>query len=69
MRTDVLIIGAGLTGTVAADEIILGSDLHVLQLGSGSGASPYIHGFCMPVGAGDSEQLLYADTMASGYGQ
>ena len=69
MRTDVLIIGAGLTGTVAADEIIRGSDLNVLQLGSGSGASPYIHGFCMPVGPGDSEQLLYADTMASGYDQ
>ena len=69
MTTDVLIIGAGLTGTVAADEIIRHSDLQVLQLGSGSGASPYIHGFCMPVGAGDSEELLYADTMASGYGQ
>ena len=69
MNTDVLIIGAGLTGTVAADEIIQNSGLHVLQLGSGSGASPYIHGFCMPVGAGDSEELLYADTMASGYGQ
>ena len=69
MQTDVLIIGAGLTGTVAADEIIQNSDLNVLQLGSGSGASPYIHGFCMPVGAGDSEELLYADTMASGYNQ
>jgi fumarate reductase (CoM/CoB) subunit A len=69
MNTDVLIIGAGLTGTVAADEIIQRSDLRVLQLGSGSGASPYIHGFCMPVGPGDSEQLLYEDTMASGYGQ
>ena len=69
MNTDVLIIGAGLTGTVAADEIIQNSDLNVVQLGSGSGASPYIHGFCMPVGAGDSEQLLYEDTMASGYGQ
>ena len=69
MVTDVLIIGAGLTGTVAADEIIRHSDLQVVQLGSGSGASPYIHGFCMPVGEGDSEELLYADTMASGYGQ
>ncbi len=69
MQTDVLIIGAGLTGTVAADEIIQGSNLNVLQIGSGSGASPYIHGFCMPVGAGDSEELLYADTMASGYDQ
>ena len=69
MKTDVLIIGAGLTGTVAADEIIRRSRLQVVQLGSGSGASPYIHGFCMPVGEEDSEALLYADTMASGYGQ
>ncbi|MBR4289844.1 MAG: FAD-binding protein [Oscillospiraceae bacterium] len=69
MQTDVLIIGAGLTGTVAADVIIQGSDLKVVQLGSGSGASPYIHGFCMPVGPGDSEVLFYQDTMASGYGQ
>ena len=69
MQTDVLIIGAGLTGTVAADVIIQESDLNVVQLGSGSGASPYIHGFCLPVGPGDSQQLLYADTMASGYGQ
>ena len=69
MTTDVLIIGAGLTGTVAADEIIRHSRLQVVQLGSGSGASPYIHGFCMPVGEGDSAQLLYEDTMASGYGQ
>ena len=69
MKTDVLIIGAGLTGTVAADEIIRHSDLQVVQLGSGSGASPYIHGFCMPVGVGDSKELLYEDTMASGYGQ
>ena len=43
MITDVLIIGAGLTGTVAADEIIQGSDLNVVQLGSGGGASPYLH--------------------------
>ena len=69
MITDVLIIGAGLTATVAADEIIQHSDLQMLQLGSGSGASPYIHGFCMPVGTGDSEKLLYEDTMVSGYGQ
>ena len=40
MKTDVLIIGAGLTGTVAADEILRNSDLCVLQLSGGSGASP-----------------------------
>ena len=69
MKTDVLIIGAGLTGTVAADVIVQNSDLNVVQLAGGSGASPYIHGFCMPVGQGDNEMLLWADTMASGYNQ
>ena len=69
MVTDVLIIGAGLTAVAAADEIIRHSDLQVVQLSCGSGASPYIHAFCIPVGEGDSEELLYKDTMASGYGQ
>ncbi len=53
----------------AADRVIRESDLRVTLLCWGSGASPYIHGFCMPVGAGDSAELLFADTMASGYGQ
>ena len=69
MKTDVLIIGAGLAGTVAADEIIRHSPLRVTQLCCGSGASPYIHAFCIPVGPEDSEVLFYEDTMASGYGQ
>ena len=49
MVTDVLIIGAGLTAVAAADEIIQHSSLQVVQLSCGSGASPYIHAFCMPV--------------------
>ena len=61
MQTDVLIIGGGLTGTVAADEIIQNSDLEVIQLSCGGGASPYIHAFCLPVGEGDSEALFYKD--------
>ena len=69
MQTDVLIIGAGLTGTVAADEIIRHSGLRVTQLCCGSGASPYIHAFCIPVGPNDSEELFYQDTIASGYSQ
>ena len=69
MQTDVLIIGAGLSGIVAADEIIQNSTLSVLQLSSGSGASPFIHGFCLPVGEGDSEELFFEDSMKSGYGQ
>ena len=69
MQTDVLIIGGGLTGIVAADEIIQHSDLEVLQLSCGGGASPYIHAFCLPIGEGDSEELFYKDTIDSGYGQ
>ena len=69
MKTDVLIIGGGLTGIAAADTIIQNSSLSVTLLQWGSGASPYIHAFCMPVGEGDSLELFYEDTMNSGYGQ
>ena len=69
MKTDILIIGGGLTGFAAAYEIIKNSSLKVTVLAPGGGASPYIHGFCLPVGADDSEELFYEDTVASGYGQ
>ena len=69
MQADILIIGGGLTGIAAAYEIIKDSNLEVTLLQCGGGASPYIHGFCLPVGEGDSEQLFYADSMASGYQQ
>ena len=69
MQTDVLIIGSGLTGITAADEIVRSSGLNVLQLSCGGGASPFIHGFCLPVGEGDSVELFYQDSMNSGYGQ
>ena len=69
MQTDILIIGGGLTGIAAAYEIIKNSDLRVDLLQCGGGASPYIHGFCLPVGEDDSEELFYEDSMASGYQQ
>ena len=69
MKTDILILGGGLTGICAAYEIIKSSEARVDLLGWGGGASPYIHGFCLPVGEGDSEELFFADSMASGYGQ
>ena len=69
MQTDILIIGGGLTGISAAYEIVKNSDLEVTLLQWGGGASPYIHGFCLPVGEGDSEELFYTDSMASGYQQ
>ena len=69
MKTDVLIIGGGLTGIAAAWEIAKNTPLQVDLLHCGGGASPYIHGFCIPVGEGDSRELFFEDTMASGYGQ
>lgn len=69
MKTDVLIIGGGLAGICAAYEIIKNSSHTVDLLQCGGGASPYIHGFCLPVGEGDSEELFFKDSMASGYGQ
>ena len=69
MKTDILIIVGGLTGLAAAYEIIENSDLQVTLLRWGAGASAYIHGFCLPIGEDDSEELFYRDSMASGYGQ
>ena len=69
MNTDVLIIGGGLTGITAANEIIQNTALQVDLLQCGGGASPHIHGFCIPVGEKDSWELFYRDTMVSGYGQ
>lgn len=69
MNTDILIIGGGLAGITAAWEIIKSSNLRVDLLQWGGGASPYIHGFCLPVGEGDSEDLFFEDTITSGYGQ
>jgi len=68
LKTDILIIGGGLSAYAAAYEIVKSSDLQVLILAPGGGASPYIHGFCLPVGEGDSPELLFEDTVASGYG-
>ena len=69
MNTDILIIGGGLSAYCAAYEIIKESNLQVDLLQWGGGASPYIHGFCLPIGADDSEQLFFSDSMESGYHQ
>ena len=69
MKTDILIIGGGLSGICAAYEIIKNSNHQVDLLQWGGGASPYIHGFCLPMGEDDSEELFFRDSMASGYGQ
>ena len=68
MQTDVLIIGGGLAGICAADQVTQSSRLQVDLLQDGSGASPFIHGFCLPFGPGDSPSLLEQDTLAAGHG-
>ena len=45
---DVLILGGGLAGMIAADEIVR-SGAEVLLLRPGGGASPFVHGFSLPV--------------------
>lgn len=68
MQTDILIIGGGLAGICAADRITQDSSLQVDLLQDGSGASPFIHGFCLPLGPTDSPELFEQDTLAAGYG-
>ena len=65
-ETDVLIVGSGLTALIAADRVLMESDASVTLVSAGQGASPYIHGFSYPVGAGDNEALLIQDTLRSG---
>lgn len=69
MKTDILILGGGLTGICAAWEIIKNSTRTVDLLQWGGGASPCIHGFCLPAGEEDSAELFFRDSIASGYGQ
>jgi len=68
MKTDILILGGGLAALAAADEAISNSNCRVTLLHCGGGASPYIHGFCLPIGDGDSEELMLEDTLVSGCG-
>lgn len=68
MKTDILILGGGLAALAAADEAVKNSGSRVTLLQCGGGASPHIHGFCLPVGSGDSEALLLEDTLVSGCG-
>ena len=62
--TDILIIGGGLSGLTAA--WATGSKKKVMVLLDGAGASPYVHGFSLPAGEGDSPELLFRDTRESG---
>ncbi len=67
MRTDVLIIGGGVTARRAA--AILAEKYSVTLICDGAGASPYIHGLNVPLSPLDSEELFLRDSLESGKGQ
>ncbi len=64
MRTDVLIIGGGITARRTA--AVLSERYSVILVQDGAGASPYIHGLNVPLLENDSAELLYRDTLESG---
>lgn len=66
-KTDCLIIGGGLAGWMAAREA-LASGADVTLLHDGMGASPWVHGFNVPVHPRDSERIFLDDTLKSGQG-
>ena len=64
MKTDVLIIGGGITARRAAR--IVAEKYSVTLVSDGAGASPYIHGLNVPLLDTDSTELFYKDTVESG---
>ena len=66
IKTDALIIGSGLAGLLAAKQIYEKSDASITMLGDGWGASPFVHGFNMPLHPDDSVEIFKEDTLRSG---
>jgi len=67
VRTDVLIIGGGVTGFTAAYNTPEGRKITLL--GTGRGASPFITGFDVPVEPDDSPEIMAGDELRVGCGQ
>lgn len=63
-----LIIGSGLAALMAAYELSEKCDAEIVVFSEGAGASPYVHGFNIPLYFGDSTQKFYEDTITSGCG-
>lgn len=71
MGIKVLIVGKGLTGLVAAWQLFEQCNKEQLEIeivSDGSGASPYVHGFNVPLHPEDSVDIFKKDTMDGGYG-
>lgn len=67
MGINVVIIGAGLSGLMAARELSKDEHIHVQLLSTGTGASPFVHGFNMPLAKEDSIDCFKQDTLKSGH--
>lgn len=67
MKAEILIIGGGLAGLMAAKHAA-DAGVRPLILSDGQGASPWVHGFNAPVHPDDSAEIFFQDTMASGRG-
>lgn len=68
-NADILVIGGGLSGLTAAYEAAVVHGARVVLLRNGSGASPFVHGFNIPLMPMDSAECFFEDTMRSGYNQ
>jgi len=70
VKTDALIIGTGLSGLLAARTLTKKlPTAKILMIGNGLGASPYVHGFNMPLHPDDSVECFKADTLGGGRDQ
>ena len=67
IAADCLILGGGLAGWMAARECVL-QGLRPLIVQDGMGASPWVHGFNVPVHPEDSPECFLTDTLKSGQG-
>lgn len=65
--TDCLLLGGGLAGWMAAREAVR-AGVRVTLLHDGQGASPWVHGLCIPAHPADSAETFLRDTLASGQG-
>ena len=62
-----VVIGAGLSGLMAARELSKNRNINVRILSTGAGASPYVHGFNIPLAEEDSVDCFRLDTLKNGY--
>ena len=64
LKTDILVIGGGLTGKICAHNAA--KSCNVILLSDGGGASPYVHGINVVLHKDDSLSSFYDDTLKSG---